>query len=55
MANQSFSGAQFNLGMMYRNCEGVHQNKATAKEFFDKSCDNGYQNGCNIYLILNQK
>ena len=53
-ANQGGAEAQFNLGAMYYSGEGVYQNMATAKEWFGKSRDNGYQNGCNEYRILNK-
>ena len=54
-ANQGNVEAQFDLGMMYNKGEGVRQNKATAKEWFGKACDNGAQNGCDGYRILNQR
>ena len=54
-ANQGFAEAQFNLGLMYYNGKGVRQNTATAKEWFGKACDNGNQNGCDGYRILNQR
>ena len=53
-ANQGNAQAQFNLGLMYNEGKGVRQNSNTAKEFFGKACDNGYQNGCHNYRILNQ-
>ena len=47
--------AQFNLGILHINGYSVRQSKITAKEWFGKSCDNGYQNGCDEYRKLNQK
>lgn len=40
---------------MYEVGEGVRQNKATAKELYGKSCDNGYQGGCDDYKRLNEQ
>lgn len=54
-SKQGVSMAQYNLGIMYENGKGVRQNKATAKEYFGKACDNGYQDGCDSYRILNQR
>lgn len=45
--------AQFNLGLAYLDGYGVRLNKTTAKEWFGKSCDNGYQLGCDKYRELN--
>jgi len=55
LANQGNASAQYNLGVMYHNGEGVRQNINTAKEWFGKSCDNGEQLGCDKYRILNQR
>ena len=52
-AIQGDSDAQYNLGVMYYEGEGVRQNIATAKEFFGKACDNGFQQGCDNYRKLN--
>lgn len=55
-ANQGDSDAQGILGSFYENGIGdVRQNKAIAKEWYGKSCDNGNQNGCDDYRRLNQK
>ena len=40
---------------MYQNGYGVRQNDVTAKEYFGQSCDNGYQDGCARYAILNKR
>lgn len=53
-AKQGFAAAQFNLALMYYEGEGVRQNKSTAKEWFGKACDNGNDDGCNNYKILNE-
>ncbi|MCT7481583.1 tetratricopeptide repeat protein [Aliarcobacter cryaerophilus] len=47
--------AQFELGMMYANGEGVRQDFKIAKEWYGKACDGGNQNGCDNYKILNQE
>lgn len=44
----------FYVGHMYYNGLGVRQDTYIAKEWFGKSCDNGNQNGCDMYKILNQ-
>ena len=44
--------AQSRLGAMYYSGKGVRQNKPLAKEWFGKSCDNGYQVGCDAYRDL---
>lgn len=54
LAEQGNAEAQFNLGVMYANGEGVRQNKTTAKEWFGKACDNGTQQGCDEYRKLNE-
>lgn len=54
-ANQGYAWAQFNLGWMYENGEGVRQNKSTAKRYFGQACDNGEQSGCDHYHELDQQ
>jgi len=54
-ANQGNAEAQNNLGMIYYNGKGVRHDKSKAKELFGKSCDNGYQKGCDNYRILNEQ
>ena len=39
----------YQLGIMYRNGDGVRQNNSTAKEYFSKACDLGHNDGCNDY------
>ncbi len=53
-AAQGHAKAQNNLGAMYANGEGVRQDRRTAKEWFGKACDNGVQDGCDNYRILNE-
>ena len=54
-AKQNSAAAQYNLAIRYYKGEGVRQNKATAKEWFGKSCDNGDQDGCDKYRLLNEQ
>jgi TPR repeat protein len=55
LANKNNAIAQFNLGIMYANGQGVIQDKKRAKEYFGKACDGGDQKGCDNYKILNQQ
>lgn len=43
------------IGSIYENGNGVKQNKTTAKEWYGKACDNGYQDGCDSYRKLNEQ
>lgn len=45
--------AEIIIGLMYELGQGVRRNKITAKEWYGKSCDNGYQDGCDQYKRLN--
>ena len=54
-AEQGFAAAQYNLGLMYANGHGVHQDFDLSKEWFGKACDGGFQVGCDLYRYLNQK
>jgi TPR repeat protein len=54
-AEQGVAEAQCNLGNMYINGEGVKQDLSKAKMLFGQSCDNGNQNGCHNYRILNEQ
>lgn len=40
---------------MYAKGEGVRQNLSKAKEYFGQACDNGAQQGCDVYRRLNEK
>ena len=39
---------------MYIKGEGVRQDIRMAKEYFGKACDNGFQEGCDLYRKLNE-
>ena len=54
-ANQGNFQAQYNLGNAYYNGNGVRQNYIQAKEWYGKACDSGFQNGCEMYRIINQR
>jgi FOG: TPR repeat, SEL1 subfamily len=45
--------AQFFLGVLYYNGQGVSQDFHKAKEWFRQACDNGNQKGCDRYKELN--
>ena len=54
-AFQEYPMAQNNLGFMYENGQVVKQDKKVAKELYRKACNNGLQEGCDAYKILNQQ
>ncbi|WP_425592411.1 tetratricopeptide repeat protein, partial [Aggregatibacter kilianii] len=51
-ADKGYAMAQFNLGLMYRDGDGVKQNRTVAKEWLGKACDNGDKKGCLYYKKL---
>ena len=54
-ANKGDIRGQMLLGFFYENgLGGLRQNRATAKELFGKTCDKGFQAGCDEYRRLNQ-
>lgn len=53
-ASQGNTRAQATLGVYYEHgYGGVKRNLATAKEWYGKACDNGFQAGCDEYRRLN--
>lgn len=54
-SEQNDALAQYSLGIRYYNGEGVRQDYTKAKEWFGKACDNGGQEGCDSYRILNEQ
>lgn len=46
------AAAQMLIGDLYLAGYGVRQSNYTAKEWYGKSCDNGYQKGCDNYRVL---
>ena len=54
-ANQGVAAAQYNLGGLYYNGQGVRQNKSKAKKLYGNACDGGYEPGCHNYKILNEQ
>jgi TPR repeat protein len=53
-AEQGNIDAQGLLGVMYELGQGVRQNKALAKEYYGKACDNGLEESCDAYSRLNE-
>lgn len=51
-AVQGNAAAQYNLGAMYYKGRGVRQDLVLAQEWFGKACQNGDQDGCDIYQRL---
>lgn len=45
-AAQGNAAAQYNLGAMYAEGQGVRQDRALAQEWLGKACQNGNQDGC---------
>ena len=45
----------FGLGFLYKNGQGVRQDFSTAKQYYGKACDLGFQIGCNWYRKLNER
>lgn len=54
-ANQGDAFAQYHLGVLYYQGEGVSRNIIIAKEWSRKACDNGEQKGCDSYKILDDR
>lgn len=54
-ANQGYSGAQYNLGIMYEDGDDMPQDKKKLRNILVKlvTTDNGSQKGCDKYRILN--
>ena len=44
-AEQGFAAAQYNLGVMYDNAQGVRQNYKHAEQWFRKASEHGHQLG----------
>ena len=53
-AEQGYAAAQYEIGVMYNNGNGVRENIDEARVWYKKSCYNGYQDGCDMYKILNK-
>lgn len=55
-ANKGDARGQAMLAFFYENgLGGLRQNRAAAKELYGKTCDQGYQVGCDEYRRLNQR
>ena len=44
-----------NLGILYAKGQGVRQSYAKAKEYYGKACDDGNDDGCQNYAVLNKR
>ena len=51
-ADQGNADAQYHLGGMYHNGQGVHQDLHLSKEWFGTACNRGVQEACNQYRYL---
>ncbi|MES1964788.1 hypothetical protein M0N77_05505 [Psychrobacter sp. AH5] len=55
-ANQGNMYGQNIFGTFYEEgLGGLKQNRATAKEWYGKACDQGLQSGCDEYKRLNER
>ena len=45
----------FNVGTSYKEGWGIRQDSEKAKEFYGKSCDGGFDAGCEYYAKENKK
>ena len=45
----------YNLGLLYHQGLGGRQDYKKAKELYAKVCDEGDQDGCNMYKKLNEE
>ncbi len=55
-AKQGHIQGQGVLGAFYEHgLGGLRQNRATAKEWYGKTCDAGFQHGCDEYRRLNER
>lgn len=53
-ANKGDPTAQYSLGWMYFEGDGVSQNESMAKYLFGQACNNGHQEGCFYYQKMNE-
>jgi len=52
--NEGYEKSCFNLGVMYRDGQGVAQNRQKAIELFSQSCTMGFDLGCKNALLLKE-
>ena len=55
LSSTNNSEAQYYLGFLYYNGQGVKQDFKKAKEWFGKACDNRDQESCDNYKKLNEQ
>lgn len=53
--DEEYAAGCGNLGYMYKNGQGVKQDKYKAKQLYGKSCDLKLQAGCDNYNELNSQ
>ena len=53
-AARYWASAYVELGKLYLKGYGVRQNRDEAKEHFGLACDNGLQDGCDLYREMNE-
>ncbi|WP_392565034.1 tetratricopeptide repeat protein [Orbus wheelerorum] len=51
-AKQDDADAQFALGLLYKNGNGVKKNYNKAKKLYAKACDNKLELACDLYNEL---
>lgn len=51
-AAQNHADAQNNIGILYQNGQGVEQDLTIAKQWYTKSCENGFAEGCQNQQML---
>lgn len=53
-AQQNIPIAQAMLAQKYYRGQGVRQNRAEAKEWTGRACDNGIEDACHNYRLMNE-
>ena len=53
-ARQGLAGAQYNLGLLYANGQGVEQSNETARELWMKSAEQGFENAIKALQRLDE-
>ena len=47
-ASQNYGNGIYNIGILYKNGQGVEKNKAEALNWFNKACKAGYNDACSV-------
>ena len=45
-ANEGLLASQMHLGALYEEGKGVKPDPATARKWYDRACEQGYEEGC---------